>query len=236
MTSGANSHRISLIINKYAKLLNASVDFFMTHKVFILTITDVNTGEKITETKSLPHFSINFKIISALSRGYMSAKKEKWNKEEILNEVKRIEKLKHYPRLTILIGVSAAGAGFCNLFGGDYINMLVAFIATFAGLFVRQEVTKRGYNHNLCVCLAAFVSSLIAAIFYQYNMGAQPQIAIATSVLYLIPGVPLINSFTDMMDGYIINGVIRLINGIMFIFSIAIAMFAIMFIFNIDKI
>jgi uncharacterized membrane protein YjjP (DUF1212 family) len=51
-------------------------------------------------------------------------------------------------------------------------------------------------------------------------------------VLFLVPGVPLINSVTDLMDGNIQNGMVRAMNGLMIAFSIAMGLFAVKMILN----
>jgi uncharacterized membrane protein YjjP (DUF1212 family) len=110
--------------------------------------------------------------------------------------------------------------------------MAVAFAATVAGLFVRQEAMKKKFNPYLCVFFAAFTASLFAGLAEHYHVGLQPDKAFATSVLFLVPGVPLINSVSDLMDGNIQNGIVRAMNGLMIAFSIAMGLFAVKMILN----
>ena len=49
-------------------------------------------------------------------------------------------------------------------------------------------------------------------------------VAIATSVLFLIPGVPLINGVIDIVEGHILNGIARLTSALMLIVCIAIGL------------
>jgi uncharacterized membrane protein YjjP (DUF1212 family) len=58
--------------------------------------------------------------------------------------------------------------------------------------------------------------------------------AFATSILFLIPGVPLINSVIDLMDGYIINGIDRGINALIHAFAIAAGLATIILIFKVQ--
>jgi uncharacterized membrane protein YjjP (DUF1212 family) len=43
-------------------------------------------------------------------------------------------------------------------------------------------------------------------------------------VLYLIPGVPLINGVIDIVEGHTLTGISRLTNALLLIFSVAIGM------------
>ncbi|WP_265449414.1 threonine/serine exporter family protein, partial [Aeromonas salmonicida] len=42
-----------------------------------------------------------------------------------------------------------------------------------------------------------------------FNWGAQPYLAMAASVLLLVPGFPLINAVSDMVKGYFNMGLAR---------------------------
>ena len=46
----------------------------------------------------------------------------------------------------------------------------------------------------LIVVVTSFVATTIAAVGVLLKLGSQPQIALAASVLLLVPGVPLMNS------------------------------------------
>ena len=47
---------------------------------------------------------------------------------------------------------------------------------------------------------------------------------IATSVLYLVPGVPLINGVIDIVEGYVLTGFARLTEAALLIINIAIGL------------
>ena len=56
--------------------------------------------------------------------------------------------------------------------------------------------------------------------------------ALSACVLWLIPGVPLINGFLDIVSGYIINGWAKVAMGFMLIFMIAVGFVISLFIFG----
>ncbi|WP_423127768.1 threonine/serine ThrE exporter family protein [Gaoshiqia sp. Z1-71] len=233
MISGANTARIRITILRIASAYGYSAELLITHRALMLTLFAEDKDYFFSRLKrTLPH-GINFKTVSGISRMSWRIVEEKWNLQQVQQELDRLRTLPHYPRLVTLSLVGLAGASFCRLFGGGLTEMLIAFVATFIGLFVRQETVKRAYNTYLCVFMAAFVSSLISGLAVFLNIGEHPDYAFATSVLYLIPGVPLINSLTDLLDGNIMNGVVRGINGLMIAFSIALGLLGAILIYNI---
>ena len=47
--------------------------------------------------------------------------------------------------------------------------------------------------------LCAFGSAVIGATGALFGLGATPYTALGTSVLYLVPGIPFLNSFSDLI-------------------------------------
>lgn len=52
----------------------------------------------------------------------------------------------------------------------------------------------------------------------------ESETALATSPLFLIPGVPLINGIIDILDGFTLSGVNRLIKAALLIICIAVGL------------
>ena len=50
------------------------------------------------------------------------------------------------------------------------------------------------------------------------------EVALATSVLFLIPGVPLINGVIDIVEGHVLIGCSRLIGALLLILCIAVGL------------
>jgi uncharacterized membrane protein YjjP (DUF1212 family) len=99
-------------------------------------------------------------------------------------------------------------------------------------LFVRHSAIKKKFNPYVSVYFAALTASLIAGLAEFFNLGSNPDAAFSTAVLFLVPGVPLINSVTDMMDGNIQNGIVRMVNGLIIALAIALGVFTVRIIIN----
>ena len=124
----------------------------------------------------------------------------------------------------MLILVAFANAAFCRLFGGDWIAMGLVWMATLTGFFVRQELTVRKVNHMLIFIVCSFVANLVAALGVYSDWGTTQDVALGTSVLFLIPGVPLINSILDILEGHVLIGFSRAINAAILIICIALGL------------
>ena len=233
MVSGANTNRVDVNIDRFASVLNCESYSLISQKTIILTVIDNETKENYTKVKNLPAHKIDFTIISSISKASWKAIEENWTLSQIKQEIDKVKQQKRYPRYVVLIAVSFAGAGFCKIFGGDYLNLIIAFISTFFGLFILQTAHKRQFNTYISVFLASLTASLLASLGVYFNLGTQPDATLATSILFLVPGVALINSFTDLIDKNLLNGIVRFANGIMTVLSIALGLFLAMLIFQI---
>jgi len=233
MGAGANSGRIRVTTGRIAHSLGYQVELNITHRALMVSVIDDEGDYFTSKVKRTPPHGVNFKMLSGISRMSWKVQDEDWTLEQINTELDRLKALPHYPRWIVLLLVSLAGSSFCRLFGGEIIEMAVAFVATFAGLFIRQEAMKKNFNLYLCILMASTVASLISGLAVKLQIGANPDLAFATSVLFLVPGVPLINSFTDLIDGNINTGIVRGTNGLMIAFAIALGLLAAMVIFNI---
>ena len=233
MSSGANSNRIRVTLERIANGLGYGTELLITHRALMLTIIEKDQQHFFSRLKRTSPHGVNFRVVSGISHLSWNVLEQNWTVAQISEEVQRLKSLPHYPRLIILALVGLAGSAFCRIFGGGYVEMMVAFVATVVGLFVRQEAIRVKFNPYMCIFFASFTASFIAGIAEMYHIGTQPDKAFATSVLFLVPGVPLINSVTDLLEGNLQNGIIRGINGLIIAFSIAMGLFSVRMILHI---
>lgn len=232
MSSGASTHRTRITLERIAKGFGFGIELFISNRALMLTVIEKENQHFFSRLKRISPHGVNFRVVSGISHASWNVLENNWTVSQLEQELIRLKALPHYPRILVLVMVGIAGSAFCNIFGGGIPEMLVAFIATFIGLFVRQESLKKSFNPYLSVYFAAFAASFIAVLAEYFKIGTQPDTAIATSVLFLVPGIPLINSVTDLLDGNIQNGWVRAINGLMIAFSIAMGIFTVRMILN----
>ena len=128
-------------------------------------------------------------------------------------------RINHY-LLTFL--VACANGAFCQLFGGSWGAIGIVFVATVIGFSLKSFMQKRHIGHYVVFVLTAFLSSVIASSALLFN--ATPDIAIGTSVLFLIPGVPLLNGVIDIVESHILLGTTRLVSALLLVMCIAVGL------------
>jgi len=232
MGSGANTNRVRLTIGRIAKSYGFKVDFLITHRAIMLTLNDKNQ-HFFSEIKQTYASVPNFKMVSGISKLSWRIVEEKPPLDTVWNEIERLKGLSPYPRIIVLSTVALACSSFCRLAGGNFTEMLMVFVASFCGLFVKQELSKKKVNPYFSVFLASFITTMLCGgvgFWYPYE---HDSMTFVTSILYLIPGIPLINSMSDILDGNSLNGMMRAVNGLVISFAIASGLLIAILIFNV---
>ena len=183
-----------------------SVECALTANAIVLTT--LSDEHCITTTRKNSDKGINMQMVTDVQRIVIAVEHKLYDLEMTQQKLNRLKPLKYPPILVVgMIGLSCAS--FAHLSGGDWVICVITFFASAVGMFVRQALSKRHYNPLIVFAMTSFVASLISGLSLKYQWGNDPQVALASSVLLLVPGFPLINSLADILKGYINMGIGR---------------------------
>ncbi|MDE6310999.1 MAG: threonine/serine exporter family protein [Muribaculaceae bacterium] len=201
MGCGATCIRIEKNVCRIAKAYAKRVEITTFTRHLQISVYDLcHETDCRTLNVAVRHLPIDFTINTRLSE-------LSWEISDMggmpLDEARRkLDQIIDAPRANpnvVLLLASCANAAFCRLFGGDWVAMAVVFIATLAGLWLKQFLLARKMDVRAVFVICAFVSTVLACTDRLFGLGATPHVAVATSVLYLVPGIPFLNSFSDML-------------------------------------
>lgn len=220
--SGVHTSRVLRNSSRIGEALGVTIRMTTFQRSIILTVSDPDNPHKHTEVVNVPALPISFEYNSELS----ALSWEEYDKRYPLIELKeKFQEIISRPKMNpyqVLLLVGLANASFCRLFGGSWGAVGIVFLATLLGFFTRQQMQKRHINHFIVFTLSAFIASMFASLTLLFDSTAN--IAIATSVLFLIPGVPLINGIIDIVEGHTVTGISRLIQAFLLIICIAVGL------------
>ena len=226
MQNGADSNRIDRNMRRVAEFLEIPAGRFHMHINYTtLMITIGDQINSFTKFRKCSGHAVNMTVISAVSRLTVRTARDRLSMDDYAAELDRIASIPHhYPRWFTLLAIGLGCGAFCRLFGGDWQAVITAALASAVALLLRQELALRKFNLYLTVSLCAFLATLISGSLGRTGWSAEPQFAVLASVLFLVPGVPLVNSVDDMVDGYTIVGLTRAIVGLLIVSAIAFGM------------
>lgn len=206
---GAESLRVEETIHRLGTALGCDwMDIFISANALVVTAS--SGGDFRTKMRRVPHLAVNMDIVAEVNDLSRRVAAGQLNREELGFELRRITNKHHnYNRWMIVGMVGMACAAFSRIFGGDWAVFIVTFFASSIAMFARQELAKRHFNTYLVVIVTAFIAGLIASAAAFFSLSNNPQIALAASVLLLVPGVPFLNSAEDIMKGHPMIGFTR---------------------------
>lgn len=213
LAAGGSSARCEKTVYRMAKSFGVDVDITILPRSVMMTVRDAKSGESFTVNEHIPEIGLNFYLISSLSRLSWLVRDTglPLSEAEAMFDGFLEEKRLDSTLVTILTG--CANASFCRLFEGDWMAMLIVFVATVNGFWLKNALHKKWHwDVRMAILLAACSSSIIASCGYLLGITGTPDVALGTSVLYLIPGIPYINSVSDLIHGHLLCSVSRLIH------------------------
>ena len=175
-----------------------------------LVVTAVYQEHCITTARRSPDRGINMRVITQIQRICIMLERGIIDHALAQHKLERISPERYNRWLVVgMIGLSCAA--FSRLAGGDWVVFAMTFIASSIGMIVRQEIGHRHFNPLMNFAATAFVTTVVSAQAVIYGLGNSPFLVMASSVLMLVPGFPLINAVADMLKGYINMGIARFV-------------------------
>ena len=206
---GAESNLVVGVSTRLGYALGASrVECTLTANSIVLTT--VFDGYCITTARRNVDRGVNMTVVSGVQRIMLAAEEGKLDRVGVHEAMERVQQQTrvYHPWLVLLL-VAVSCACFARLSGGSWAVCALTFAASVCGMRVRQWLGGLHFNAMLVFMATAFVTSLVAGLGLRVQMGNDAHIAMASAVLMLVPGFPLINSLSDVLKGFMNMGIGR---------------------------
>ena len=179
-----------------------------------ITVWNRDRDHSYSNIVRLQHTGISFDINTRLSKLSWAIADGRTGFAESRRALEDIKATRPANKWMVWVLASLANMSFCRLFGGDAAAMATVLLATLAGYRLKQAMLEDGLDVRFVFFCCAFFSSVIGAAGYVFHWGDTPEVALGTSGLYLIPGIPYINSVSDLLDGHYISSFGRFMNAL----------------------
>lgn len=221
---GADTDRVERTVHTIGTALGAAwLDILVSPNALI--VTTISGDEFRTKVRRVVTLGVNLSVVCAINDLSYRILSGEVDRVKARAELLRISTLhSNYNRWVVVIVVGLACAGLSRLFGGDWAVFGVTFAASGFAMFMRQEMSRRYFNAFIVVVVTAFIAGAVASTASIFRLSPNPQIALAASVLLLVPGVHLINSLRDMIYGHMVTGLVRGFTGAVISLCIALGL------------
>jgi len=168
----------------------------------------IHAGSRsLTAFRRTPHIGVNFSELSALSQ--LTRQAPQMSPETVATRLSDIRAARSkYPAALRVVMLGVACAAFAGLFEADMAGVLVAGLGGLVGAAVRHVMSTRRFKPFMFCSAAAFTSTSL--VLWLAPATSTATSALAACVLYLVPGVPLLNGTSDLLATHYLNGLVRL--------------------------
>lgn len=234
-----NMHRAAAYLGFPEENLHINIDYYM------LQVNLSDETHSFSKMQRCDRHGINMHAIQDISKLTWNAIEHDYTLDEYSEQLEKIAtRRRFYSDLMVAICAGFACGGFCIQFGCDWTAFFYASLAAILGNCSRMWLNKKGSNIYADIAIATFISTLVAwlsayisipsspvgAFFWEnlpFMVSDTPWHPLLACALFIVPGVPLINFVSDMLDNHIETGLVRATNTLLMIvamsFGIAIA-------------
>lgn len=227
MSAGAETHRVeNTILHILATSEFTNADAFVLKTGITITISDPRY-KTISVTSRVYSGSSNLSKVcevNNLSREFCAGM---ITLEQAEKKLREIQKTSLYGSKTLVFSTMLASAGYAYVFGGDFLEALIAFfVGFFLGMnniylskYIRQSVISDLLGATIVALSGVGISFALESIF-DVSIGCQ--YIIAGSLMPLVPGTAFTSAVRDIVAGDYISGLARVAEVLITAGSIAI--------------
>ena len=206
---GATAQRIQDSITCLARYLGCKVETLVSYDALLITVNDsegfrtrIDSARGVAGLNLLGVTRVS-KLLRELSHSQPSAK-------ELEQTLCAIRDAPHSHRVALqALAAGCAGVGFCIVNGGDPASWLCSFVAGAFIFAIRRPLAAWKFNIHLTLFAIALAGSFLAALLARITQTSTPAIALLGPVLFLVPGVPIINGGIDVVRNHVTIGIAR---------------------------
>ena len=223
--NGADTAEVHESVVRFAAAFGYEAHLMVSYEVLLLTL--VAGGQFRTKVGyRVPAMNVNMAAIAGVSSLVGEVENGRRGMAEVRAELEDVEgRPPVYGRWIVVVALGLTAASLARLFGGDWPTFGIAWLAGSTGMWLRQELGRRGFNLFFIPFAAALVSGVIGGAAVLLGVSGTPALCLVAPGMIIVPGVPLVNGVQDMFKNHMTQGLARLGLGVLITLAIAFGLF-----------
>lgn len=235
MESAADTSRIMRNMKRtaaYLGLPDEHLHIYINYNMLMVNLSD--SEHSFSKFQRCEKHGINMTAISAVSKLSWRAIREDYSLERYEEELENIRSRKrNYTSWQVAVGAGFACGGFCIpvrlrlagiplCFHCSHSRIPPAGRTQRTGFQSLYEHRRRRIRFHFAGMASAFISTLdLPAPLHTLLHSDTPWHPLMACALFIVPGVPLINFVSDMLDSYVQIGITRAVNTLLIVVAMA---------------
>ena len=225
MSAGAETHRVEDTIMRILSTSEFShTDAFVLRTGITITLSDPRY-KTISITRRVysgpPHLS-KISDVNTVSRAFCAGE---ITIDRAERQMKEAAKKTLYSPVMVFLCHMLATAGFAYVFGGGFLESVVAlfvgFLLGFHNVYIAAHIRKPFLSDLLGAALVVIISVGMTVFLGEMGIEAECQYIIAGSLMPLVPGTAFTGAIRDILAGDYVSGTARIVEALIVASSVA---------------
>ncbi len=211
MENGADCGRVVRDMTRASVHLHIPTGQIQSHVTYTTLMLSISDGERsFTQFRKALKHGVNLAVIAAVSKLTWRALRSNIPMRSIELAIARIrQRPLCYPNWVIALGAAIGSGGSCKLFGGSWLEALIATFCALIGFIAHRISIKNAFNPYACAMITGFVATLCAWLLPTALGLGTMWYALVACTIFLMPGFPSINAASDMLNRFTTSGMTR---------------------------
>lgn len=222
LENGAEIYRVEETMDRICKYYGVESvhNFVLSNGVFVTLGDSKEPVYARVEHVPVGHTYLGkMAMINQLSREIEAGR---YTVKEAEEEVKRIRVMPEKRKFFQVLASGIGSAAFCCLFGGDYMDALVALAAGILLYLYVLNVSEKYLSKIVGIIGGGALVTAFCMLVCRFDPMRHLNFMIIGSIMPLVPGVSFVNAIKDIANGDYIAGSVRMLDALLIFFSIAI--------------
>lgn len=220
--AGAETFRVEESINRILLSYGITAEAFSIPNCLTVSI-ETAEGKPMTRMRRIGYHGNDLDAVEKYSNLSRRICTETPSPEQAMNWIKETDSGRRFYNLAWYLTGNALGAcGFSVLFGGSFLDSLLAGICGLIVGLINKFMDQLKVNPFFRTIIAAFVMALIAYGFGAANFSNNTDSVIIGALMILVPGLIFTNAMRDIIYGDTNSGINRIVQ--VFLIAAAIAL------------
>ena len=224
LKNGAETYRVEETIEKMiSSRVDSPVEVFVMSTGIIISVE--SDGNPFTTVSRIVSSGIDMEYITranSFSRVFTEGKMSLEEANIMLDQLKTPPKFSGKVRYFFS---GMAGGFVVLLFGGSFLEFILAYIASSLTVFFTDKLSKIGYNFFVKNIIGGFIAGslgiLLVILMSSFNQFADYNKVIIGPLMTLVPGVALTNGIRDLISGELIAGSAKMMEALFIAIALA---------------
>lgn len=230
LKNGAEISRVEDTIERICRAYGAKhVEAFCIISFINVAIRmpDGTYSSQMRRVRSISNNLYALEKFNALSREVCQQKPELEVFEQMLRKIKIT---KAYPVYISFLAYGIAAAGFALFFGGNFKDVIIAFVLGLVIALVDKYAPTR-LTEIAKTAISSFLACSLAMLSVNIGIGNNESAIITGFIMLLVPGVLFGNAMRDIFCGDLLAGSLKVLQALLLSFAIALGYMAAALIF-----